>query len=465
MSTRLFASCFVLFLLAATCPAHAVSVQLRSGDLLSGDVVANDGDGFKLRRWDNGGVVTIAWEHLAIDDARRMRKLLALPEDSEKEMIDIVRIQTRNGSFLEGRIVEETPDKISLRTREGTKHIPASSILKREPAQVEVSTLYTPREYYDERAKGVVDTDPSGQFDLGSLCMRLGLWAEAETHFTKALELDPAIKDKVDQRMSLLARRRREADAVALTRTVRDLLDDRKVKEARASFDKLKTDYAELVAKTDLENLESDLLDAEKGPGGATVKAADDKLFKDYLSIMSPLLKKPAADRQVTYDTAKAYVEQVLHKEVVRELAKRLKLKPEEFEERWKARAVSAPRKATYGEGTWVIEGRKLKKKDDSGGPLSLEDLKRMQESDKIIEDLWSKDRRDFRQLQEDWWKAASADRRLSWLEAYAAEKLFTVESLEWAKCRTCSGKGLANSKELCRICQGVKTEKVVNFK
>lgn len=456
--------CISLPVLTWTANAEAVSVRLRTGDLLSGDVVSTDTDGFKLKRWDNGGVIAVQWEHLAVEDARRMRKLLTLPEEAEKEMIDIVRIQTKNGSFLEGKIVEETADKITLRTKEGTKHIPAGSVLKREPSQVEATTIYTPKELYDEKVKGVTDTDPSGQFDLGSLCMRLQMWPEAEQHFKKALELDAALKDKVDQRLAMVTRKRKDADAVVLTKSVRDLIDDRKAKEARASFDKLKTEFGDLVAKADLDALESDLTALEKGGGGtASAKAPDDKLFKDFCTLLGAQLKQPAADRQVTFDTAKTYIEQIVYKEVAKELAKRLRMKPEEFDERWNKRNVAATRKATYGEGTWVIEGRKTKKKDDSGGPSSLEDLKKMQEADKIIEDLWSKDRRDFRQLQEDWWKAASAERRMAWLEAYAAEKLFTVDHLEWPKCRTCGGKGLSG-KDLCKTCQGVKTEKVVVY-
>lgn len=463
ISSFLFALALPAFAWIAN--ADAVSVRLRTGDLLSGDVVSTDTDGFKLKRWDNGGVVAVQWEHLAVEDARRMRKILTLPEEAEREMIEIVRIQTKNGSFLEGKILEENADKITLRTKEGTKHIPAGSVLKREISQIEATSLYTPKELYDEKAKGVTDTDPSGQFDLGSLCMRLQMWPEAEQHFKKALELDASLKDKVDQRLAMVSRKRKDGDSIALVKATRDLIDDRKAKDARASFDKLKADYGDLVAKADLESLESDLVALEKGGAGTnnTAKAPDDKLFKDFCTILGTQLKLPAADRTVNFDTAKTYIEQIVYKEVARDLAKRLKMKPEDFDDRWNKRNVAAMRRATYGEGTWVIEGRKTKKKDEGGAPTSLDDLKKMQEADKIIEDLWAKDRRDFKLLQEDWWKAASAERRLAWLEAYAAEKLFLVDHLEWPKCRNCGGKGLAG-KDLCKTCQGVKNEKVVVY-
>jgi len=458
----------VAVLALSAADALAVSVRLRTGAVLSGDVVATDTDGFRLKRWDNGGVVFVQWEHLAVEDARRVRKLLTLPEESAKEMIEIVRIQTKNGSFLEGRIVEETGDKLTLLTKEGKKTIPSASILKREKGVVEATSLYTPKELYDEKAKGASDTDPSGQFDLGSLCMRLGLWTEADRHFAKALELDPALKDKVDQRRAMVTRRKKEQDAVALKSQVEELIGDRKFKEARASFDKLKGEFGDLVAKADLDSLEGELNEGEKGgsipngPGGGG-KPADDKMFKDYCSILEIFLKKPAADTKAILEVAMKYVEGSLHKEVVKELARRLKLKPEELEERWEARQISSTRKQSYGEGTWVKEGKKKKKPDAEDAP-SYEDLIKAQESDKIIEDLWSKDRRDPRAVNEEWWKGAGAERRLAWLVAYAAETLFEVVEVQWAKCRTCGGKGLLG-KDLCKTCLGVKNEKVVVYK
>ncbi len=452
---------FTLFLLPVA--AHGLSVRLRTGETVSGDVVATDSDGFRLKRWDNGGVLTLLWENLAPEDARRVRKVLTLPEEGEREMIEIVRIQTRNGSFLEGRITEETADKLTLRTREGTKHVPAGSILKRETAEVEALTLYSAKELYDERAKGTSDTDPSGQFDLGSLCVRIGMWSEAEQHFRKAAELDSGMQDKVDQRLASINRKKKEQDALALAKTVRDLLDDRKNKEARASLERLKTEFGDLIAKEDLESLESDLSEAEKGGTASSAKAGDDKIFKDYVSIMSALLKKPAADRQGTFDVAKKYVDLGLHKEIVRELAKRTRMKAEDLEDRWKDRTVSQSRKASYGEGTWVSEGRKLKKLGEGEG-LSYEEIQKAEKEDETIQDLWQKDRRPFPQIQEDWWKSASPERRYAWLEAYAAEKLMKVEEILWTKCRTCGGKGLTG-KDLCKTCQGVKNDKTIVFR
>ncbi|MEC8653529.1 MAG: hypothetical protein VXY92_13310, partial [Planctomycetota bacterium] len=64
--TNLFAAAAALF---ASANSSAQSIQLADGRVLLASVEQADGEGLRVRRLDNGGVLDLRWDHLSTASA------------------------------------------------------------------------------------------------------------------------------------------------------------------------------------------------------------------------------------------------------------------------------------------------------------------------------------------------------------------------------------------------------------
>lgn len=90
----------------------------------------------------------------------------------------------KDGRELEGRIVGETDEAVTLRLRYGEVTVPRSRI-------AEIRRGPTPLDEYGEKAAAVADTAQS-HCELAQWCDEKGLGEEAKHHYRKALEIDPS---------------------------------------------------------------------------------------------------------------------------------------------------------------------------------------------------------------------------------------------------------------------------------
>ena len=78
---------FTTLTLAGFAPAQAV--QLRTGEVVVGEVTDATGDGLTFRRLDNGGLLELRWEDLSSACATQIKRMKGLVvEDGEEILVE-----------------------------------------------------------------------------------------------------------------------------------------------------------------------------------------------------------------------------------------------------------------------------------------------------------------------------------------------------------------------------------------
>ncbi len=138
--------------------------------------------------------------------AGRLALGLVLVCGSGRALGDIVHL--RAGGRVEGRIVEEGPDSISVKTRFGVQRIASADVLRIERKE-------TLEETVERRLKTLAPNDVAGRLDLARFCKENQLTAEWKSLLEKVLAIDPENaeaqaalgREKVDGRWMTLAER------------------------------------------------------------------------------------------------------------------------------------------------------------------------------------------------------------------------------------------------------------------
>jgi len=93
-------------------------------------------------------------------------------------------IHFEDGRKLEGTIIKETPDTVTIKTKYGTQIVDKMEILNIEKGQSE-------RQEYETRKEEIEDEDNAeARYQLGLWCKKNGLEKEADEEFEKAIQLD-----------------------------------------------------------------------------------------------------------------------------------------------------------------------------------------------------------------------------------------------------------------------------------
>src|SRR5262245_63521903 len=91
MQTKLFRRCVRALIAAAAAllvaPATAQTLQLADGQVLLAQVDNVDGDGLRVKRLDNGGVLELRWEQLSGDCAQKIKVAYGLAGDDQTEIM------------------------------------------------------------------------------------------------------------------------------------------------------------------------------------------------------------------------------------------------------------------------------------------------------------------------------------------------------------------------------------------
>src|SRR5512134_1005767 len=99
----------IALLLVALAPAQAV--QLKTGELLMGEVEEPTDEGLTLKRFDNGGTLRLRWDQLSPASSERLKQLFSLSVDDETEVLvdaDIIEYVLPTGGLERavGRIID-----------------------------------------------------------------------------------------------------------------------------------------------------------------------------------------------------------------------------------------------------------------------------------------------------------------------------------------------------------------------
>jgi hypothetical protein len=439
-------------------PAAAETIRMRDGSYHSGEVVSADDEIVIIKFAENGLELQLKWEQLATGEAQRLRTREALNKASRFK-IDGEVIFTRNDT-LEGIVVDENADRVKLRTAKGTKDIAKSSISKRQKTQINMTSVYTPDEMYAAKSPLFKLETPSGNFELGDFCLGIGLFVKAKEHFMKAVEIDSSWKGRVDPKLAKAESGIKEAEAAAMMKEAEKLVLDDKLEEAVAKYKEIVEKYPGTAAAQRAADL------AAKGEGdvstlkGEQKKDADKRTAKAYYDEMKALIGKVVAKKDLTFDDIKGYAEKGLAIEVLDNIATKLKVERKQLDLDWKARELDEWKKASYGEGSWLMDPADLAMEKGT----SLDDLSKKREKEALIATL-KKQAGDQRRLVNEWWAKQNTTAKINWLTAYAAEKTMIIKPVDHVNCSKCNGKGIIGSSALCLRCLGTGLDRVVEYK
>lgn len=452
----------VLLLLVSN--ASATTIRLRNGTLLSGEITAHDEKGFTLTRLDNGGVVTIAWTQLDPEEATRVQDLLKLPEEKEELMIEGSRLLLDDGSSIEGKIVEDKPDLVVIKTPNGNRQVPRGRIEKVESVQIPALSFCTAQELYAAQARSLDPEDAKAQFAMGQYCIRVKLFDKAKQHFEAALALDPAMEREIRKRLALIQRVAKESEAQALRDQAMTALAAQKFDEALAAAKKLASEHGGTAAGRDAEDLVKRITDEQRQYASNKDQYLGGKVVDEWFDQVDTLLRKAATERTLTLAAAKKYVDQTLATDVKLQLAEKLKIDAETIESAWRSRQVARPRTASYMDGTWIHDGVSIRRPRENQ-PTNLEEQQEREKNDPVIDAEQKKLALDLSKAGEIWWAKASAQSKMSWLRAYNAERNLQVIEVKYDPCAKCKGKGLLGGSKLCDRCYGTLADRVVIYK
>lgn len=448
-----------LFLYGAAGTTNGLTVRLKDGSLVSGEVVSTDDESLTLLDWRTGGTVRIPWTSLDPQEADRVRELTKPPEEREEPMVDGVLLTMDDGKTHEGVVEQQTPEKYTLRTATGVRHVPRIRVVKTEIIRIRALAVYTAKEFYNIKLKAADTTSAKSHRELAALCKRIGLYAEAKEHLTTAMELDPTLSESVQKQIAAIDKLANEEAAAALYVDAEKALSHHKFSQARELLQQLIDTYPATDAGRKAPALLAKIDADEKTYLADQRRFVETKIIPAFYQALATAIRKQADNRKITLAEVRKYVKIDLQQEVFKTLATKFSMEATEIENIWKARQVTETRTASYGDGTFIVEkldAQTLKNEINTLPP---------EKKQKLLVELVLRERLDMTVAGEDWWKKATVQKRVSWLESYTAEKLLEIVTTKYVACTGCNGKKWTRKYELCKRCMAIGKDKVIVYK
>ena len=493
MTKNLLLSCLVGFLGIFLCSGlDAEIVRLSGGQWLQGEIVEHDEKQIVLERWDTGGVVTIQWSRVVMDDRKRLqRKLGYILEEDLDEKVDGMRLFLVDSRVLEGVPLEKGTDSevLRLKTSSGVLRIERSRIRTATPIQLIASEIYSGEELYRQQLKGLNPKSAQDHYRLCEYLIRLGNVEKALEHLWHAIQIDPSYEERYAERASLL---NEEIQRRAIESRFTLILSKAKAKR----FDEADADLAALVGQ-----FQEDPSVLTRDPALVTEEIQQmrnaylqKQVFDQMISALRSLAGKAAGKRGVTYDEAKSYAEGTMGEEAKRVVAAKLKIEEQEVESFFEERTKKKSFRVSFGSGSFLV-GTEGTSKEDAGGEggdaLGLS--KDIDEIKKLIEKMGGPKLQTGRSrggsqggsggsggqsesdLKDLWFRAASRTSRSNLMLGLYAIQHLQVERNLWTPCSSCAGKGVrvhmvagsstGTRHRVCTRCRGMRYDRTVVFK
>lgn len=479
------------FLLALLLPATAAvgqTLQLADGQVLLAQVDDAYGEGLRIKRLDNGGVLELRWDQLTPDCARRVQQAYALVGDDEGEMTVSVR-EVRymlNGSqqTVIGRVGDEqVPGTLVVHGKGVQYNIPSKEITGVRQIDVPVSQVYTPDEFYVQRLGAIAPGDNADlHVQLADELIRTRDYVRAVDHLQKAKDLgnsrapERIVPQLERAKLYVAAKKEREMlDGIQVARTRATPRDFKQGRELIARFDK---EFPQSRLKADFEREKKRFDDARTRYFSQQVA---DRWRNGIQTVGDKKLQEP----DVTLSAAREYAESKMTEDLVAYVSKRLELEVAEVESLFALRDKYPVGRRTehfsFGIGSWVLgevailkgtkQGQENQKAEKD--PAQARELERIT---RAIRKMMEQRRNaasgqpgeSKEQSDEEWWADADRSEQANWLRAYYAEfggKLVVTASYT-QPCFACSGIGTqteleANTNKVikvkCYLCHGTK--------
>jgi len=470
-------------------PAPAEIVRLRDGTLVHGEIVDFDeAVGVTIERVDNGGVVSLRWEHLDAEEVRRIKASRGFTgEEPEPYRVTVTHLILRNGTTESGVLMDDgRRDTYALERRGRVDAFPRNFVRRVETGLADGLEVYRPEDLYEVIVDDLgAPADAAGHFELAVACEGAGLHERAREHYLAVRELDRDLKaELIETRLEQLAIRIEDAEETEFLAQIRGRLH-------RSQFEKaleMVEEFDELYPAS-RQAAERDRLVAE------ILRRRDDhyqaRIVSDYFSFLSKSLTDIVRKDGMTVEVARQLAEESVHEEIVGRLANSYNLEREVVDEMWAERRGGSLRTRSYGTGTFILGDDALEWYEDEEEEAAdvaaaegdsfeqqIEDVLRRRQQEASQRQAASRSSRSYDDVgptPDEWWAQATHDDRLDWLTAYFAETSgqLTIVRAKPRPCRTCDGEGTIDSysergeiqRVTCPTCKSLKIERLVSFR
>ena len=472
---------------AALLPAQ--SVQLTDGRILLASVESANGDGLRVQRLDNGGLLELRWEQLATSSAMAIKRRFELVGDAETEVL--VRVDEVEYSFqgtkkvIAGRIVEATNDRLVVQNKGVQYPVRRADLRGVRKVDMPVTQVLTKDEYYQQL---LAEQPPGEEADrhvrLAELLIQVRDYAHAGDELQKAKELGNSRNpQQIDTLLARLSRFRDAEKELGLLEQIQASrgggrpADFERGMKLIAQFEK---DFPQSKLKAEF--------DAEKRRFTESRKRVLSQLVaNEFRRMVGAVAEKKVDEAGCTLDAAREYAQAKMTEDILARVAQLVKVDPADIKQLWAARAEfpigKRPDQFDYGAGSWVLGEQGIVKNTDSQAANKAAAAEEDKTSDremerfrKVMQEAMRNRMRSMQaqggeqqeeQTEEGWWQSAARGERISWLRAFYAENggQLVVRNAFVSSCITCYGAGNTLSitsdgkpqRSKCPMCHGTK--------
>jgi hypothetical protein len=487
-----FRSLFATLVLAGL--AAAQTVQLADGRVLLATVEGvPDGQGLRVKRLDNGGVLDLRWDHLSAACALAIKQSFDLVGENQDEATvrcdEVVYLLNGTKQTQIGKVVETTATEVVVQTKGVLYRVPKAVLEGVRSVEVPVTQVFTKDEYYAQRLAALQPGQSSDKHMLlAEELIKVRDYEHAAEHLLKAKELGNSKNaphlEVLLQRLAKFKEAAKELkllEEIAAARSRGKPPDFEKGIKLIAQFEK---DFPQSKLKAEFDREKARFTAVRTK--GLSLLVADQ--FRRSIQVVA---EKKISEPGTTIQAAREYAESKMTDDIIARLVANLKLDAAEIKQLWTDRANYAGGKRSehfsYAIGSWVLgdeailkdtdQGKAAAKPDPAAAPTNTGDADKLR---KLMREALDRRRQaaqgqeDTKQLTpDDWWNDAGPVERNGWLRAYYAEfggqLVLTYRSVE--KCISCYAAGTTMAigtdgkmeQIPCFLCQ--KTKWVRSFK
>jgi hypothetical protein len=469
-------------LVATANVARAEELVLIDGRYLQVSVLEADKSGLRVIVFQTNGEIFIPWDRVVERDRDRLMTKWDLKEVRiEAPTESGVRIATKSGDVLVGRVVKQTPEAITLRRNGVDEEYKREMIKEMEQELVPVTAIEKPETLYAERVKQAnpAEDDIDAHVELAEFAESIDLPEEAIRHYLRVQAIDPEFEaQRIKNRLISL-------EALAQNKNVREAIQQARRFANATLFKRSLQTLADLNAIPNL----PDPIKAELGIVAEWVVAKQSEYQRvavrdQFLREIRIKIAAMSRDEKLTLQQAQAELRTKVGKEIFAKLAERLEIDHKKVEELWKDRRLHADRFTSYGSGSFIVLGvaAKAQEQQQELQRLLMQDLNRRGQQGRGNDQGGSLQSQAEKlpkpPTKEEWWKRSKSYEREEWMFCYWVEhaklvEIPTTRGERWDDCVRCGGTGalpFAGSqgetiRVTCPSCQGHKGYKGFRFK
>jgi len=467
MRTTLSTILFCASLLLGAGVARADLVTLADGRPLQGEVVTATEDELRFRIF-GGGEVILRWGDLiARDEERLKRELGFIAEDEGEVTVPGVRVTLLDGNVYDGVPLEARREGVlSLKVATGPIEIPESRVRSVEEIGVAALDAYTPRELYDRYVREHVPQGGPEHFETVQYCRRIGDYEKALEHLALIEESHPDFQpEAVQLQKSAVSVLLEQKEALELFDELRLAASRSRYDDALAALTRLESRFPESPI---LETVRRRRLDREHLEERQREQDRE-RVTGRYYYWMRELARQKVREEELTLAEVRSYAEREFANDIAAQVAESENLEVDEVKELFAARETRFKRRATYGDGTYLVEERKKSRRPERRGRSDRRDPRRRDPRRGPERTIEYKP-----PTPDEWWAKAGPVARRDWLLAYYAEHSSDVDVLrtDHKSCVRCGGTGRLRllgtsggaTEVPCDRCWGLGKDKIVVF-